>query len=555
MSGWQGGRRQRVRRWRGALCLAGTLLALAGCGKDETHVAGTVLVAMADNSFSPSIVRVPEGGSIVFHNAGRSDHNAVSVDGSWSTEATFGNIRMHSEEMTELVFRKEGVYPFYCTFHASPDGKVGMVGVVVVGNVQYTPPQGARGPLQAVEHATGVTRRVPQDYPTIQNAVDAADPGDLVLVDRGVYVEAVFAVTPSITIRGVDRSGVVLDGQFTLGTGIMVGANGVAVENMTARNYTLNGFYWTGVKGFRGSWLTAYNNGDYGIYAFGSSDGVFEHSYASGSPDSAFYVGQCDPCRVVLNDVTGEYSGLGYSGTNSSGDMYVLNSRFLHNRSGIGTTTFDIELLPPGHDTTIMGNLVADSGLANEATGFYATETLAGNGIGLVGTRGNHVERNRIVNSRNNGIVLLPLNDRHYWPSMNHVIRDNVIEGSGRADLSASGLGTLGSCFAGNEFRTSLPWGLQALNGCDRWRLPIATELSGFMGFWGGIAMVRAGRFTLVDYRDRPVPPPQPAMPGGADAPVIPAVHAFDDFKLDLAAIRTPPAPDRPARLAARGVH
>ena len=125
---------------------------------------------------------------------------------------------------------------------------------------------------------------------------------------------------------------------------------------MTARNYTLNGFFWTGVQGFRGSYLTAYNNGDYGIYAFGSSDGLFEHSLASGSPDSAFYVGQCAPCRVVLNDVIGKYSGLGYSGTNSSGEMYILNSRFEHNRSGISTTTFDIELDPPGRDTTIVGN-------------------------------------------------------------------------------------------------------------------------------------------------------------------------------------------------------
>jgi hypothetical protein len=302
------------------------------------------------------------------------------------------------------------------------------------------------------------------------------------------------------------------------------------------------------VQGFRGSYLTAYNNGDYGIYAFGSTDGVFERSYASGSPDSAFYVGQCDPCRVVLNEVTGEYSGLGYSGTNSSGDMYVLNSVFAHNRSGIGTTTFDIELLPPGHDTTIMGNLVADSGLKNEATGFYATETLAGNGIGLVGTRGNRVERNRVINSRNNGIVLLPLNDRHYWPSMGHVIRNNVVHGSGRADLAASGLGTIGSCFEGNEFGTSLPWGLQSLNGCSGLRLPLASELSGFMGFWGGIAMVRAGHFTVVDYRDRPVPPRQPSMPGGVDAPVMPAVHAFSDFKFDLDAIRTPPAPGSTVR-------
>jgi hypothetical protein len=50
----------------------------------------------------------------------------------------------------------------------------------------------------------------------------------------------------------------------------------------------------------------------------------------------------------------------------------------------MSTTTFDIELYPPGRDTTIVGNVITDSGLDDEAAGFYATETLAGTGIGLV---------------------------------------------------------------------------------------------------------------------------------------------------------------------------
>jgi len=513
---------------------------LSGCGKHQAEPTGTVLVSMADNSFSPAIVHVPVGGSIVFMNVGRNDHNVLAIDKSWSSEKSFGNIKLRPGDMTEIVLSKAGVYPFYCSFHATPDAKVGMVGVAIVGDVQYTPPSGARGILSTVEKPTGVTRRVPQDYPTIQNGVDAADPGDLVLIDKGEYNEAVFVTTPSLTLRGVDRNAVILDGKFDLGTGIMVGANGVAVENMTARNYTLNGFFWTAVKGFRGSYLTAYNNGDYGIYAFGSTDGLFEHSLASGSPDSAFYVGQCAPCRVVLNDVIGNYSGLGYSGTNSSGDMYVLNSRFEHNRSGISTTTFDIELYPPGRDTTIVGNRVSDSGLDNEAAGFYATETLTGNGIALVGTHNNHVERNLVIRSRNNGIVVLPIVDRHYWPATGHIVRRNTVLGSGRADLAAGGFGTIGNCFSENVFRTSLPWGLQTLNGCAGLRVPLASDLSGYMTFFGAIAQIRAGQFSVSDYRTRPVPEAQVNMPGGAAAPVRPAVNVFAGLQLDVDSIATP---------------
>jgi hypothetical protein len=68
------------------------LLALVGCGKKTGEPTGTVLVAMADNSYSPAIVRVPVESSIVFINTGRNVHNAIAVDKSWSSESTFGNI-------------------------------------------------------------------------------------------------------------------------------------------------------------------------------------------------------------------------------------------------------------------------------------------------------------------------------------------------------------------------------------------------------------------------------------------------------------------------------
>ncbi len=103
---------------------------------------------------------------------------------------------------------------------------------------------------------------------------------------------------------------------------------------MTAQNYTGNGFFWTGVDGYRGSYLTTIRNGDYGVYAFGSVNGVLEHSYASGSPDAGFYIGQCYPCNALIDDVVSEWNGLGYSGTNSGGDLIIVNSVFRENKAG-----------------------------------------------------------------------------------------------------------------------------------------------------------------------------------------------------------------------------
>ena len=79
----------------------------------------------------------------------------------------------------------------------------------------------------------------------------------------------------------------IIDGGFERANGIQViEADGVVIQNLTARNELLNGFYWNRVHGYWGSYLTAYNNGDYGIFAYDSVYGQFDHSYASGSPDS-----------------------------------------------------------------------------------------------------------------------------------------------------------------------------------------------------------------------------------------------------------------------------
>ena len=73
---------------------------------------------------------------------------------------------------------------------------------------------------------------------------------------------------------------------------------------------------------------------------------------------------------------------------------------------------------------------------------------LAGNGIAL----GGHAQQPRRAQlhggSRNNGIVVMPPLDRHYWPATGNVIRDNIVLESGRADMAAAGLGTIGNCFS-----------------------------------------------------------------------------------------------------------
>ncbi|HSK36696.1 MAG TPA: right-handed parallel beta-helix repeat-containing protein, partial [Actinomycetota bacterium] len=411
-----------VRRGRLLLGLAVAAAVLAGCSGEEAP-RGTVNVPMYDNFFAREVTRVPAGATVRFPNEGRAPHNAVAVDGSWGTPTQIG-----ADQAATVVLDRPGVYRFYCTFHATEDGRQGMAATMVVGDVSYYPGQEVAGPeLVPVERASGVTRRVPEDHETIQEAVEAARPGDLVLIGPGVYREEVKVAVPSLIIRGRDRNRVVVDGEFLRPNGISVTADEVAVENLTVRNALINGLFWTGVRGYRASYVTAYNNKDYGIYAFDSADGLFEHSYASGSPDSGFYIGQCHPCDAVIDQVVAERNGLGYSGTNAGGNLQIVRSVWRANWAGIVPNTLDSELLPPFRQVDIVGNRV-EANHNRDAPGLPLEWGPFGNGIVLGGGNDSRVERNRVLDHVNNGILVTPNLDKHIWTAAGNRVAGNLVE-------------------------------------------------------------------------------------------------------------------------------
>lgn len=524
--------------------LPAALLLIAACGGPDGDGAGgsDVTVKMFDNRFEFTDVQIPVGGSVTFVGAGRAPHNAVAGDGSWSTESAFGTLNQLEGEAATLSFDVPGVYEFFCTFHGSIEAG-GMVGTLTVGDPAASPAAQGVTHNDAPREWTGATLGVPADYPTIQAAVDAAEPGDMVLVSEGVYPEEVEVTTPGLTIRGTDRNAVIIDGEFQRLNGIKVfGADGVAIENMTVRSTMGNGFFWTGVRGYRGSYLTAIDARVYGIYAFDSSDGVFEHSYGSGSYDAGFYIGQCDPCEAVITDSIAEWNGLGYSGTNASGDLYLINSVWRYNVAGIVPNTLDSELLPPFHDVTIVGNLIHDNG-NREAPTADSEWAAYGNGVILAGGRTSLVARNRIMNHPISGVVVAPNLDRNFWMSFDNQVRDNVIEGSGRSDLALAGPAGTGNCFEGNIHSLSLPVGLEVFQRCDGLRLPVLFELGGTTEQLGRVMENGLELRPDPNHGSAPKPGALPTMPGGAEAPVIPAVDVFANFDLDLDAIGVPDAP------------
>jgi plastocyanin len=519
-------------------------LLLLGLGTASIFAAGAQegeRVQALDDVFRPGSLRIEPGTTVTFVNDGANSHTVTADDGGFDS----GNL--DPGESFSVTPDERGSLSFHCRYHGAAGG-LGMSGTLFVG----VEPAAAPDETAAPRPGEGETIRVPQDHPTIQEAVDAALPGDLVLISPGVYREGVRVTTPNLTIRGTDRNEVILEGDFRYPNGIHVlGADGVTIENMTARHYSLNGFYWIGVDGYRGSYLTAFQNGDYGVYAFDSVHGQFDNSYAAGHPDSGFYIGQCRPCHAVVRDVVSEWNGIGWSGTNASGNLVLANSEWRFNQGGIVPNTLDSELLAPQRGQTIVGNWVHDNN-NTRAPAKIGTYPAIGIGILLAGGSDNVVERNLVEGHDRYGIAVIPMIDRNLWLAGGNRVEDNHVRGSGVADLALAAPAPGRNCFDGNTFGTSIPAAVEVVNGCGF--SPTGGgggDLSVTTSMLGVFAESRNEDYPEGNLLEVPEPPPQPNMPNAAGAPPAPAVGMPEPFDAPSATV---PAGDGTPRDGGREV-
>lgn len=400
-------------------------------------------------------------------------------------------------------------------------------------------------PTAGATGASGRVLRVPGDAPSIQGAVDLARPGDLVLVAAGTYhEEVVVEKVDDVTIRGADRNRTILDGEHARDNGIKVFRNGVAVENLTIRNYKSNGIFFTGdfdtnfvLTGYRASYVTVHNNGDYGLYAFNATKGVFDHDYGSGHPDAAFYVGQCDPCDAVISDSLGERNMLGFTGTNASG-VTIVRSEWRDNMIGLVPNSNDGEKLAPQRRARIVGNWVHDNTGDGVPISDDQYRLVWGNGILVTGGQDDEITRNLVERNPRGGIGIM------MWPFRTgqlpafevsgnrvttNVAQGNATEPGSFADLwlwtARASQGNQGNCFAENTYDTTAPADLEAGAPCDG---------AGAVEFPGLDRRTLRPGPSGIDHRDVPSPPDQIQMPDAATAPAAPALAARTPPPVDL---------------------
>jgi len=367
--------------------------------------------------------------------------------------------------------------------------------------------------------------RVPEDAPTLQRAIGRASPGDTIVLAAGTYPGGVL-VPPEkhdLTIRGVDRASVVLDGAARRKNGIVVHADGVSVLNLSAHDFTKNALYWDGADRFRASYVTVWNVGEYGVYVEDGEHGRVDDAYVSGAARAAYYVGECRPCDATIANVVARLSAIGYSGTNATG-VEIRDSAWDRNGAGIVPNTYANEALPPQEHATIMRNTVTRSGRAAVPIK-TALAGFIGIGIAIAGGNRNLVAANRVTGSERYGIAVFPTarfvdfsggpEPGPPWRPRGNTVWLNTVNGSGRADLAlAAGVGR-GNCFTRNRAARSAPRDLPrptCAGPSSTGDALVAEELARPVRV---MVAETIRRRNPPSYTTMPVPPAQPSMPSG----------------------------------------
>ena len=404
---------------------------------------------------------------------------------------------------------------------------------------------------------------------SIQAAVDAAAPGDWVLIDAGTYHEAVRVTTRRIHIRGIDRNAVVIDGQHRVGNGIEVWkADDVSIENLTVRDFDRpsrngragNEIWWNGgdgsgqigLHGWRGRYLTAYATGlnaGYGIFISNAVSGGLDRVYASGFNDSGLYLGACRDCRARIAHALVENNALGYSGTNSGGHVLIEQSIFQHNSNGIGPNSLNNDDQPPPQDgacsagrnrsplptfptthisrcTIFRNNVVRENDNFSAPANSTTASTPWGNGFILVGTYADLIEDNLVQGNPSTGLLgfenpdpFPPTPDTVFFQLAGNMIRRNRFLQNGTpadapysADVTLAG-GLLGQqlsvndCLADNVLVSTYPADL-----ATGWSCRLRTTPNPGAGALGYILQLRAASLARTSV-PQPAPGPQPTMP------------------------------------------
>lgn len=223
---------------------------------------------------------------------------------------------------------------------------------------------------------TELTIIVPDDYITIQDAINAASSGNIIFVKNGIYYEHII-VNKTLCIIGESRSNTIIDGNRT-GTCIHVIANGVNISNFTIRK--------------------------------------------SGYPYAGIYLDNSNRCNISGNSITDNVLGIIL---NCSNENYLVDNSFFANWY-FGSASFI-----RSNFNIFDNNVVTENGYAIRLelskNNTISNNTLSFNedGIELRGSVNNSIINNDI--SHNKGGLGVPSGIRIFDYSHFNIVKNNTI--------------------------------------------------------------------------------------------------------------------------------
>jgi len=218
---------------------------------------------------------------------------------------------------------------------------------------------------------------VTASYPTIQKAINAANPGDILMVPAGTYHERI-VINKSITLKGAGMHLSVVDGE-ALGTVVSIKAHNVVIEGLTIRNAGK-------INGASGVHVRSVNNCIIASVFFEECDIAIK---IDGSFD----------CKVY--DCLIKNCGIGIRLWYISGNNAFFGNKIVDNNVGIDLRAYS-------YNSTALNNVIA-----NNSVGIYVSHSY-----------NNNIRRNTISKSGFYGIYLYGTLSQNNIITLNNVTQN-----------------------------------------------------------------------------------------------------------------------------------